>query len=303
MFIEPDEHVIIMEDTSLLPFSSDDLRKLEDGGVRTIFVTNIICWNKIYSGGDWSTIDSKIDKFEKTNLKLIIPFHGKDLPPKFKWNNDAWLSQRPSFTRWADYSSFAPDYSNPEYVQAVDNFADELFKRYSDRKIQFIFAIPDDGEFPFFPHWNEWPIPIETMLKFIHGRQEVLSKQYGEIWTNYHNQTGCWNAKYVPLMYETLRKEFPNIPYYAVQFEHFTLGVPSQVFIKKHTEEHGIRFFVGSNYVEGLRDNLKAGIEQKTWGFLTAPLHRCNPVKHTHVEDWMISIIQKANERLCEAHK
>jgi len=30
MFIEEDEHVIIMEDTDRFPFSLDDLKKLED---------------------------------------------------------------------------------------------------------------------------------------------------------------------------------------------------------------------------------------------------------------------------------
>jgi hypothetical protein len=306
MFIEDNEHVIIMEEPHLSPpFSMDDLKKLEDAGVKTVLLTDTIRWNEIYTNKDWSCIDSRIEKFSKTNLKLIIHFHGKDLPQQFAWTDkNGWLAQRPSYTAWSDYApGHVPDYVNPEYVQAVDDFAFELFRRYMDRPIQFIYAIPDDGEFPWFPHWPEQPISNDDLLKFIFGRQAFLWSQYEEVWTNFHNQTGMWNATYIPTVYSMLRHAFPNAHRYAIQFEHFIHGIDSQLFVKKYTEDYGVRFFIGSNYAEGLRDNLEAGISQKTWGFLTAPMHYLNSVKHTQVEDWMIPVIQKANEKLCEAWK
>ena len=304
MFIEDDEHVIIMEDTDRFPFSLDDLKKLEDGGVRTIFLTCVIKWNEIYTHKNWTCIDSRIEKFSKTNLKLIIPFHGKDLPDQFRWKDKTgWLDHRPDYTAWSDFSHFMPDYVNPEYVQAVDDFAYQLFDKYADRRIQFIYAIPDDGEFPFFPHWPEQPISNDKLLDFILGRQMLLLSQYKELWTCFPNQTGMWNATYVPTVYDMLKQYFPEYHRYAVQFEHFIHMPQSQLFVKKYAKEYGVRFFVGSNYVEGLTDNLQRGIDQDIWGFLTAPLHRLNDARHTKIEDWMIPVIQKANRELCEVWK
>lgn len=308
MFIEPDEHVIIMEDVVYNPFSIDDIKKLEDGGVRTIFLTNIINWKEIYSptwnDRNWDVIDRKIEKYLNTNLKLLIHFHGKGLPERFWWKDEeGWLADKPDYKVWSDYSPHhIPDYGNEEYTNAVDDFAFELFQRYSNyhNKIQFIYAIPDDGEFPFFPHWPTVPIPFDVVMEFILDIEHRLSFQFGEVWTNFHNQTGIWNAENISEVYRILRASFLKSKRYAVQFEHFIHPISTQMYVKKYAEEYGVRFFVGSNYCEGLHENLERGVEQGIWGFLTAPMHYLNDVKHTKVEDWMIPVIQKANKRLCE---
>lgn len=306
MFIEENEHVIIMEDDRF-QFSLDDLKKLEDAGIKTIFLANVIKWNEIYTYKNWTCIDSRIEKFSKTSLKVIIPFHGKDLPEKFRWQDkDGWLKQRPDYISFYDFSHFMPDYVNPEYALAVDDFYSDLYSKYnynSSRLTQFIYAIPDDGEFPFFPHWPEQPISNDALLDFIYGRQHELIKQYGELWTCFHNQTGLWNATYIHTVYDMLKREWPRVNRYAIQFEHFIHMPPTQLYVKKYAEDYGVRFFVGSNYVEGLQDNLYRGINQKIWGFLTAPMHRLNDTRHTKVEDWMIPVIQKANKELCEVWK
>lgn len=308
MFIDDDEHVIIMEVSQFFPFSETDLMKLEDAGVRTIFLTHTIYWDQVFAPNwtdrNWSVIDSKLERFSKFNFKLTVPFHGHGMPAKFLWQDkDGWLAPRQDYIAWCDYLPCTPAYDNPEYIQAVDEFAKELFHRYSDGHIQFLYAIPYDGEFPFFPHWPDWPISKEKVLDFILGRQKLLVEQFGEVWTSFHNQTGIWNATHIASVYEMLQKEFPDNNRYAVQFEHFTHGTGTQLFVKKYAEEYGTRFFVGSNYVEGLLDNLQRGIDQKIWGFITAPLHKLNDVQHTQVEDWMIPVIRNANEKLCEAYK
>ena len=305
MFIENDEHIVIMEDIASYPFSIDDIKKLEDASVKTVYMTNVMCWDDIYSRNDWSSIDDRIEKYEKSNLKVIIPFYGIGLPKKFKRNTEAELLERFDFANWFTYFDESPDYGNLEYIQAVDDFAHQLFQRYSNfpRPIQFSFSIPQNGEFPFFPHTTGWSIPNDVLLKFIVGRQRILNTQYGEIWSAYHTQTGLWNAAYMPLLYETIRKEFPDAPYYSVQFGHFVNPIGAQMYVAKYAEEYGIRFLVGSNYVEGLVTNFEAGKQQNIWGFLTAPLHGENPVQHKHIEDWMIPIIRTANEKLCEAYK
>ena len=62
MFLNPNEHILIMDEAQCL-FSLDDLKKLEDVGIQTIYGNCFIYWDKIYKQGsselDWSSIDSK----------------------------------------------------------------------------------------------------------------------------------------------------------------------------------------------------------------------------------------------------
>ena len=305
MFIENDEHIVIMEDFDSYPFSIDDIKKLEDASIKTVYMTNVMCWDDMYSRNDWSSLDGKIEKYEKSNMKLVIPFYGIGLPQRFMRTIGAGLAERGDFGNWSNYVYNSPNYGDEEYIQAVDNLAHQLFQRVSDfpRPIQFSFSIPQNGEFPFFPHTDDWPYSNEVLLKFIVDRQRILNSQYGEVWTAYHNLSGLWNAKYMPLLYDTLRKEFPDSPYYAVQFGHFVNSLEVQMYVAKYAVEYGVRFLIGSNYVEGLITNFDAGAAQNIWGFLTAPLHGENPVQHKHIEDWMIPVIRTANEKLREAYK
>ena len=45
MFLEPDEHIIVMEDV-VYPFSLDDLKRLEDAGIKTLYATASINWDE-----------------------------------------------------------------------------------------------------------------------------------------------------------------------------------------------------------------------------------------------------------------
>lgn len=305
MFLEPDEHIIFI-DEPLYPFNIEDLKRIEDAGIKTIYSNCAICWDKIYKQGspklDWSSADVIIDKSMHTNLKVILPFY-YTMP---RWFPPSWYLS--NITPEPD--KVIPNYGSEELAQAIDSFANEAIEYYSDLKdkIHLIYTIPSGGEFLF----NETvhPCPDEVIHKFIIDRQKVLIKQHGEIWTLLHNflgVEGSWNGPHLPGLYQALKDEFKDIPFYSMQFAHFAVGnVPTswecQDMVRDYNKRFGIKFFVGSQYGDGLKINLENAIKQNIWGFVTAPFGAQNPNRPSSIEPWIADNVREANKRLREFH-
>ena len=305
MFIKPNEHIIIMEDI-VTPFSSDDIKMLEDAGMTLVYLSTSIFWDQIYHKHsdklDWSSLDSRIDKFLDSGLKIILPFY-HTMPT---WFPDDWYIKRHEIL-----THNIPNYANEEYGKAVDNFAAQILERYSDykHKIQLTYAIPAAGEFLFDDLMvKNFPVSDEEIIRFISNRQKVLMQQHGELWLYIHNFLGLpnnWNNKHLPFLYQALREQFPDNPLYSVQFAHFTTAnspnyIEGQMKVKEYNERYGVQFFIGSEYCEGLTTNFNAAIEQKVRGFFTAPMHITHPAKHTSVQPWMVDALREANRKLEE---
>jgi hypothetical protein len=176
-----------------------------------------------------------------------------------------------------------------------------------NERTQFIFAIPDGGEFLWDTALDQTnpPHSTEEAIEFIVNAERILIDQFGEVWINLHNFMGYWNSHNIELVYETLRNEFPTHPIYSFQFAHLEIGHQRtsddcQSVVRIYHDKYDIGFFIGSQYCEGLITNLDVAIDLKVRGFVTSPLHSENLVKHDKIEPWMLDAIREANQRFNE---
>lgn len=304
MFLNPDEHIIPMEST-IYPFSIDDLWMMEDTGIKTIYVTHTFYWEKIWNRDtcdlDWSSADAKVEKYLHTNLKIMLPFY-VTMP---RWFPDGWYIDKSSEID----THIIPNYANKNLQETIDEFANEILVHYADirDRIHLTYAIPAGGEFLWDANKiDNYPVSDEDLFEFVIGRQRLLSKQYGEVWSVFHNFLGHpmnWNNIHLPYLYQAMRDEFPLLPIYSIQGPHFSVGKKdyytdekNQAKVTEYTDKYGIKFFVGPDYCEGLLKNIDKAIEQKVYGFLPAPLGEENTVLHTSVEQWMCDNMRIAND-------
>jgi len=304
MFLEQDEYIIIMEDL-FSPFSSEDIKRVEEAGIKTVYVSTSIWWDKLhhsFSMINWTDLDKRLEKLLNSNLKLLLPFY-YTTP---SWFPDSWYIHKHKLA-----THILPNFGNTDFEWAVDNFADEILEHYSEYKdrIQLTFSIPSGGEFLWDAvQTSNYPMSDEMIINFVLNRQRHLVKQHGEVWTHLHNFLGDpmnWNNTHLPVLYQAIRDEFPDVPFYSIQFAHFTCGhlqnrLDGQFKVKEYTEKFGIKFYVGSDYCEGLTTNFDALAEQKAWGFFTCPMHSENLVKHTSIEPWMVDTLRTTNEKIKE---
>lgn len=310
MFLSPDEHILIMDEIKRL-FSLDDLLKLEDAGIKTIYGNCFIRWDKIrlHSGDafgwDWSSVDSIIEKYLHTNLKLLLPTY-YTMPD---WFPAEWYIKNTLIPEHR-----IPNYGNIDFRHTVDNFINQILIHFADirDKIQLIYAIPSGGEFVIDPFLEDnLPFTDEEIIEFVVGRQKLFVKQHGEVWMSFHNWLGNprgWNNAHLPILYQAIVDEFPRADKYSIQFAHFAIGAYSttdlsyQSMVTSYKEKYGIEFFVGSQYCDGLLKNLDAAISQKVRGYFTAPFHLENPNFPTSLEPWMFVNMMYANKRFEEEH-
>ena len=308
MFITPDENVIIMEDL-YNPFSVDDLHKLEDAGIKTVYLTHPICLEKVSPAPgrvlDWSSVDDKVEKYFKTSLKVLLPFY-YTMPDWFY--DDCYIQKHPTLL---DHN--IPNYANLDYIDTVDGYISDAlhhFNAYLDR-VQLTYAIPAGGEFLWDSNQVEpFPVHPDEITGFVVGRQTLLARQHGEIWTLFHNFLGDsmnWNNTQLPSLYAQLEKEFPSASRYSIQGAHFSCGYitdkEKQMKVRTYKEKFGVQSFVGSDYCEGMIANFDAAIEQSVRGFLTAPLHHYNSKHPKSIEPWMVDAIRNTNKKFMEAYK
>ena len=311
MFLDPDEHVVPFEST-VYPFSIDDLLMMEDAGIKTIYITHIFYWDKMWerysSELDWSIPDERIQKYLKTNLKIMLPFY-VTMP---RWFPPDWyLDNTP-----VDPRHVLPNYANKNLQETIDEFFNQILIHYADirDRIHITYAIPAGGEFLWDANLiDNYPVSDEDIFEFVIGRQRLLSRQHGEIWSVFHNFLGNpmnWNNIHLPFLYQIMREEFPDLPIYSIQGPHFSVGKKdyytdekNQRKVTEYTDKFGIRFFVGPDYCEGIRNNIDKAIEQKAYGFLPAPLGEENTITHTYMEQWMCDDMMYANNKFKEAYE
>lgn len=310
MFLDLDEHILPME-SIVHPFSIDDLKMMEDAGIKTIYVTHVFYWDEIQKQSctalDWSSVDRRIEKYLHTNLKMMLPFYvtmPRWFPKSFYIDN---TPKNPTYV--------IPNYANEKLMETMDFLFFKIVFHYKDilDRIHITYAIPAGGEFLWDANLtHDYPVSDDDIFNFVIGRQKLLATQYNEVWSLFHNFLGDpnnWNNIHLPLLYQALREEFPDIPIYSIQGPHFSVGKKdyytdekNQRKVTEYTDKFGIRFFVGPDYCEGIRKNIDKAIEQKCYGFLPAPLGEENTVLHTSVEQWMCDDMKYANERFREVY-
>jgi hypothetical protein len=293
MFIEPTEHLIVMDEygNHLLP---DELRMLADAGVKTVYAHGMINWQRMQPDEndliDWSELDAYVANIRKAGLKVLLPFLQD--PPN--WKPDDWY-----FTRQASRGRMIPSYTNLRTKVDLDAFALEIIANYLGDDVQTIYSIPIDGEFPF----HDWPtdgachVPIDKFVDFVLRRQWTFNAQFDEVWTSYHHT--C-NPVYIDPLYAALQERFPGSQHYGIQFTYFPHGQGLMDKVICTSRRYKVKYYVGAEYCQGLRGNVPQCIAHGMHGVIVAPIHSFQP--HHRVEKWMLDDIEWAIKTFNEAY-
>jgi len=287
MFLTETDYIIIME-VKQKPISLNDLLKLEDVGIETILLSG---WT--YLGSSWDIFLNRIDSIlEGTNLKVMLELF---YSPVHDW----WLipieQSSPSYRAYRHVN-----YSNPEVGSSIDECILELYSRVDSARVKFNYAGARGGEFLWENNNLACPISIEILTKFMVDRQRVIADKHGEVWTTFHHMLGG-NLTTTTAINEALYDAFPTNKYehYRVQSIQFapTATIALEEFNRKAIQSNPrSKYFVGSEWAEGLATNLEKALEHGVYGFLTSPMH--NFVPYTQIEDWMLDNIKEAIKRL-----
>ena len=303
MFIEQDERIIIMDiggakgfkngievpelvvRPNLLPV--DDLKHLRDIGIKTVYAQGMLDWNVIQPdlGAElnFDKLDEYIERMQQSGMKAIVPFI--EVAPT--WKTDDWYIRR-------DYYGI-PNYRSEEAAMDYDAIAQALLPRYDKKYFQLTYGIPSGGEFAVHFHaYNsrltlpgDEILPTKVLVDWVIGRNSLLEPQHNEIWTAYHHLT---HPVWMDELYNAMRVEFPSSEFYGIQFTYFGPVNRRRNMIPdlQHARDTwGIKYFVGSEYCQGLREHTPIAIEHGVWGFITSPFHFEQRQKYTNMEDWM----------------
>ena len=287
MFITKTDYIIIME-AAQKPISIPDLLKLEEAGIETILLSN---WTHLNM--PWEIFGNRIDSIiQGTNLKIMIglfhaPFH------------DWWLvpveQSSPSYRRYRQV-----DYENPEVGPSIDRCLLGLIEQVDNDRVMFNYVGAMEGEFLWENNSRPCPVPMEVLTKFMVDRQRIGANQYGEVWTGFHHMLGG-NLDTTTAINDALYNAFPVDEYehYRSQFVQFS---PAATIEGEEFNKNAIlsnpksKYFVGSEWVEGLATNLEKVVEHGAYGFITSPMHPL--ITHTQIEDWMLDNIREAIKKL-----
>ena len=287
MFITKTDYIIIMENIEK-PISIPDLLKLEEAGIETIFFAN-----HIYLELPWDIFLDRIDLIVKnTNLKILVSAF---FSPLYDW----WLipieQSDPVYRQLRQI-----DYANPEVGPSIDRYMMDILARVDKTRVQVICTGVWGGEFLWENNNLSCPVPMEMLTKFMVDRQRIGANQYGEVWTVFHHNLGG-NLDTTTAINAALYNAFPTDEYehYRMQAMQFTPGttVGGEEFAKRAVLSNPrSKYFVGSEWPEGLAVNCEKLKDHGAYGFLTSPMHTA--ISYTQIEDWMLDNIREAIRKL-----
>jgi len=287
MFLTKTDYIIIME-MSEKPISIPDLLKLQEAGIETVF---LVTWANLNM--PWEIFLNRIDSIvQETSLKvMIVLFYA----PKYDW----WLipieHSSPSHRIYRHI-----DYQNLAVGRSIDRCLMDLLAKIDRTRVQLIFSGTLGGEFLWEDNSSSCPLSLEALIKFIIDRQRICANQNGEVWMTHHHMLGG-NLVATTAINEALYAAFPTDEYehYRIQYVQFapTASIEMEEFNKKAILGNSrAKYFVGSEWVEGLKSNYEKAIEHGAYGFLTAPMHTYIP--YTQIEDWMLNNIKETVGKL-----
>jgi len=288
MFLTKTDYIIIME-VAQKQIDRDDLLRLEDAGIETLLLSDWTYLTLPY----WESLIDRIDfVLTNTNLKVMLEFFYSPL-------HDWWLI--PVESSSLSYRKYRHvDYANPEVGPSIDECILNLIAQVDSNRVQFNYAGAMGGEFLWEDNNLSCPVPIEVLTEFMVGRQRIYADLYGEVWTVFHHNLGG-NLNTTAAINDALYDAFPTDEYehYRIQFVQFmpTASVKGEEFNKNAVLSNPrSKYFVGSEWVEGLYANYDKAMEHGVYGFLTSPMH--NVLPYTQIEDWMLDNIRETIRKL-----
>jgi len=287
MFITKTDYIIILEMAGK-PISIPDLLKLEEAGIETILLADYT-----YLGLPLEIFLNRIDSIIKeTNLKILINFFYAPL-------HDWWLIPiEQSSLSYRKYRHI--NYENPEVGPSIDRYMMDVLGRVDRTRVQIIFAGAWGGEFLWEDNTTPCPVPIEALTGFMVDRQRICANQFGEVWMMSHHNLGG-NLDTTIAINDAFYNAFPTDEYehYRIQAVQFVPAatVEGEAFNKNAIQSNlKSKYFVGSEWAEGLAVNCEKAIEHGAYGFFTSPMHTY--ISYTQIEDWMLDNIREAIRKL-----
>ena len=290
MFIKPDEHIIIMDQSSNL-LMPDELAMLRDAGVQTIYLTAGVNWSQIQPRpGVWHLeyLDARIEEYERAGLKALIGFVSA-VP---RWKPDDWYFSPSSRKDGRGFIS----YTNPQTAADIDDFAGRLIERYEGYQAQLVYAMPADGEFPIpLPRGSRLRISDNDLSAWVVARQRQLEAQYGEIWGAFHFT--CCPTYVIPII-KALKEAYPESNHYSLQYTYWHHQYTVHATVQAMQQMFGVKYYVGSEYIQGMKlvtpHAIKHGIR-----LIASPIHSFQ--EHRRVKPWMLDVIKDSLRQFEEA--
>ena len=292
MFIEPNEHIIIMDMNDNLPerrLTFNEMLILKDAGVKTLYCQAAIRWEPMQPTPDapfsWEIVDHWVDKARRAGLKMLIPFI-YSIPP---WKPDNFF-----FSREAVEAAYGvASYTNPEVSEELDDMIVKTIARYSGDDCQVVYSIPCNGELAFhlWTRDNQIHCDKDHLVKWVTDRQRLFEAQHGEIWTAYHPYTDplYWNP-----IYDGLFAAFPDSKHYGIIFTYVQRNERHFFERIKANQDRGMIYYGGTEYIQGLRNNVSK-LMKGNMRMFTAPKH---PYQHIDkVDRWASDEIKWAIEQ------
>lgn len=288
MFIEPDEYLIIMDMNhgGGVDLTLEEMQVLKAAGVRTLYYQAAIRWDVMQPQPDrpmdWSVPDRFVNNARRAGLKMLIPFV-YSLPPW--WPDDFFYSRSVQGLAYG-----IPNYANEEMTAIMDEFMVEVIRRYGGADCQVIYAVPANGEFAVdLFSCSHMPYPMELFTDWVVKRQQILVKQFNEVWTAFHPYS---NPVYWKPVYGALYSAFPFVRHYGILFtwvQHTTEAFWAlQAWSKEYSQTV---YFGGTEYVQGMKLHVPKLLAHDV-RMLTAPKHPFQ--QHRQIEDWMLPTIRWA---------
>ena len=287
MFITGTDYIIILE-VGEKPISIPDLLKLEEAGIETILLSNWAVLN-----APWEGFLTRIDSIlRETNLKIMMDLF---YSPQHDW----WVAGK--FPSGASYKRYGcVDFENPVVGRSIDRCMMDILARVDRTRVQLVYGGTMGGEFLWANNNDPCPVPLDVLTGFLIDRQRICANQFGEVWMmNHHNLGG--NLDTTTVINKALYGAFPTNEYehYRIQYIQFRPGatIEGEEFNKVAVQSNPkSKYFAGSEWVEGLKDNYDTAMEHGVYGFLTSPMHTVIP--YTQIEDWMLDNIKEAIRKL-----
>ena len=296
MFIEPDEHLIIMDMNhgGGVDLTYDEMCLLRTAGVRTLYYQAAIRWDVMQPKDgaplDWSVVDSFVENARRAGLKMLIPFV-YSIP---RWKPDEFFYSR---EQAGELCYGVPNYGSADVTAELDAFMVEVIERYGGEDAQVIYSIPGNGEFALhlWPRSPKMDYPMNEFVAWVVARQRILVEQHDEIWTGYHPYT---SPEYWEPVYGALFSEFPFARHYGFIFTYVQHSRPHIKELIHYNQRYGMTYYAGTEYVQGMAGHVPRLIDGGV-RMLTAPKHPFQ--QYRGIEPWMLETIEKAIAQYEEA--